>query len=370
MSLKKTWAVVKKESRHILRNPGTFALVTLSPLFILLTFAYSFSVNITNVAVAVVDHDRTSLSREFIAAAFSTGDLRLAYYVESTEDVEELFLGEQAKAALVVPPDFMRDVLARRPTEVQILVDGTDPNTANHCLNQLAGVAMDFAQRHGTGGSESASPIDLRIRTWFNPDFSTVVAFVPAMVAAALGMLGVAVSVALVREREIGTLETLIATPLSRLELIVGKLVPYVFTGMISVVLCALVAVYWFQVPFRGNFLLFLVLSADFLLAALSMGLLFSILFKTQQVALLVTLLIFLFPGFFLSGIFYPLVAMSPIMLMESYALPGTHYVTICRGMFLKGLGLGDLLFPTIVLFIMIVGMIALDVVAFKKRLA
>ncbi|MBU1878552.1 MAG: ABC transporter permease, partial [Chloroflexi bacterium] len=107
MSIRKTWAVVKKETRHILRNPGSFALVTLSPLFILLTFAYSFSVDITNVAVAVVDLDRTSLSREFIAAAFSTADIRLAYYVNSTQDVEDLFLGDQAKAALIIPPGFM-----------------------------------------------------------------------------------------------------------------------------------------------------------------------------------------------------------------------------------------------------------------------
>jgi ABC-2 type transport system permease protein len=211
-------------------------------------------------------------------------------------------------------------------------------------------------------------PVDLRLRTWYNPTLKAIIGFLPALIATVMAMPAVTTTMALTKEKEHGTLEQLIATPIRRSELLVGKLIPYLLSGTLAIVLCIMLAVYWFGSPFQGSFVLYLVLALDFLLATLAIALLLSVFVKTQQAAQLGAFLIFFFPGFFLSGIFYPLVSMKPIMKLEAYMVPTTHFVIIGRGVMLKGQGLEALWPYALALLAMGFSFLALSIFLFKKK--
>ena len=379
MNLLRTWAVVRKEARHILRDRRTAILVTISPVFLLLVMAYTFMVDIENVAVAVMDRDGTSLSRRYVAGLGATGDVVVRFMANDYVDLERWLMTSEAKAAIVIPPGFESALQGGREADIQLLVEGTEPNTANTAMLHVGGytrqfalgMVRDVAARAGIAVDEAAlSPIDLRVRTWYNPTLEIVIGFLPALIAVVLAMPAVTTALALTREKEHGTLEQLIATPIRRSELLIGKLIPYILSGLLGVVLCAAVAVYWFGAPFRGSFVLYLVLSLAFLLASLAIALVMSVFVKSQQAAQLGAMLIFFFPGFFLSGIFFPLISMAPIMKLEAYLVPSTHYVQISRGVFLKGQGLQALWPYAIALLVMGVLFLALAILLFKKKMA
>jgi ABC-2 type transport system permease protein len=379
MNLLRTWAIMRKEARHILRDRRTFFLVAASPVFLLLVMAYTFMVDIDHVAVAVMDRDGSHLSRRYLAGLGGTGDVVVRYVAKDYRQLERWLVTSEAKAGIVVPPGFEADLKAGREASLQVLVEGTEPNTANTAMQHIGGytqqfaldVAAEVARRAGLQVDESLLvPIDLRIRTWYNPTLEAVIGFLPALIAMVMGMPATATTLALTREKEHGTLEQLIVSPIRRSELLVGKLVPYVLSGLLSVVLCAAVAVYWFGSPFRGSFILYLVLSVDFLLATMGIALVLSVFVQSQQAAQIGAVLIFFFPGFFLSGIFYPLFSMEPIMKMEAFMVPTTHFVYISRGIFLKGQAF-DALWPY-ALALMAMGLIflAMAIMLFKKKLA
>jgi ABC-2 type transport system permease protein len=377
MSLLKTWAIFLKELRHILRDPGTFILATVSPVFLLIVFTYSLSVDIQNVSVAMMDMDQTDLSRQYLALLASSGDLLVDHVATSYQDIDWWMERGDVRAAVVVPSSFAADARAGRPTGIQIIVDGTDPNTAGHAITHIVGRTQYFATqvlmtsltRQGVPLSDEPL-IDLRVRTWYNPDFKFVIGIAPALIAVVLSMPAVSVSLTIAREKEKGTLEGLAASPLSRAEIMIGKIVPYVFVGLFTVVLCVLVAVLWFQVPFRGSPPLYLLLAADYLFAMFAIGLLISVLVNTQQVAIIASILIFMFSSFFTSGIFFPISAMGPAMKMEAMMVPATHFVFITRGVFVKGTGLAGVWSYSLALFIMGLLFMGLTVLLFKKKVS
>jgi ABC-2 type transport system permease protein len=376
MDLRRTFSIMRKEMWHILRDRRTFVLVTVSPVFLLVVFAYSMSVEIRNVAIAVLDYDQSALSREYLAGLASTGDIIIRYRPRDYAEMESRIERRQAKAAVVIPAGFEDDLLAGRETSLQVIVDGTDPHTANHTITHISGytqrVALEILskalEREGISPGQ-VSPIQLRMRTWYNPTLKPIIGWVPGLIAIVLGMPAVAATLALTAEKEKGTLEALITTPLRRSELLIGKLIPYVISGLFSAVLCALVGVYWLGTPFRGSPLLYILLSADFFLAALGISLLISVFVPTQQAAMVCAMLIFLFPGFFMSGLFYPIASMSSEMKLESYMMPTTHYLAITRGLFLKGLGISSLWPFAAALLAMGIGVTGVSIVTFKKRL-
>jgi len=377
MNLARTLSIIRKEMWHILRDRRTFLLVTVSPVFLLLVFAYSMSVEIRNVAIAILDYDQTTLSRRYRDGLASTGDILIRYWPEDYAELQIRLERRQAKAALVIPAGFERDLVAGREASLQVIVDGTDPNTANHTITHIGGYTQGLAleilgealERQGVTADQLA-PIDLRMRTWYNPTLKPIIGWVPGLIAIVLGMPAVAATLALTAEKEKGTLEALITTPLRRSELLVGKLIPYVLSGLVSAVLCALVGVYLLGAPFRGSPFLYLLLSADFFLAALSISLVISVFVPSQQAAMVCALLIFLFPGFFMSGLFYPIASMPPEMKMEAYMMPTTHYLTITRGLFLKGLGISSLWPFALALLVMGMVVTGVAILTFKKRLA
>jgi len=370
-------SVLRKEMWHILRDRLSFILVTLSPLLLLFTMGFAFSIDIKNVKVAFLDQDKSPMSRQYLARLRSTEDLYLRYQAENYHQIERWFKSDRIRAAVIIPPGFNDDILAGRTTGLQILIDGTNPSTAEHAIRHIVLPTENFAAqlviaRLAQAGTpvETLAPIDLRLRTWYNPSMKFTVGMIPALVAIVMSMPAMAATLAITREKERGTMEQLIVTPIRRSELLVGKLIPYILTGLVSVLLCVAVAVFVFGVPFKGNLLLYMLLSADFLFASLSIALMLSAVINNQQVAMMASMLIFLFSGFFMSGLLIPLASMGPEVKMESMMLPTTHFVIISRGIFTKGQGLSELWGYAAVLLGMGIVFLFLSVVLFKKKLS
>jgi ABC-2 type transport system permease protein len=379
MNLSKTYAVMVKETRHILRDRWTLAMLLLIPVFLMVAFSYALAVDVREVPITLMDADRSRLSREFVAVLSNSKDLVVGPEAKNYTQVEDWFDRSLIKAVVVIPPDFSEKLNAGRPVDVQVLVDGTDPTTAevaiNHILSrsQVFGgeVAFKVSSRQGGNGSlvSMKEPIDLRVQTWYNPTLNNQKGIVPAMLALVLTLPAIAVMSAIVREKELGTLETVFATPLGRGELLVGKVIPYIFCGLISAVLCAAAAVYVFDTPFRGSLPLYMLLALDFFIHAFSMALLISIFLPSQAAASLVGMLVFLFPGFFLSGIFYPISAFPPAVQHEASFLPTTPFVAVVRGLMIKGHGLETLWPQAILMFGAGVVLTFSSVLLFKKKI-
>jgi ABC-2 type transport system permease protein len=379
MNLSKTYAVMIKETRHILRDRITFLMLLLIPVFLMIAFSYSLAVDVKEVPITLLDGDRSALSREFVAVLSNSKDLVVGAEAENYDQIEDWFNRSLIKAVVIIPPNFSEQVDAGRPVEVQVLVDGTDPTTAqfaiDHIVSRSQAFGYEMARRvlrgQAGGGSLVAmkEPIDLRVQTWYNPTLNYEKGIIPAMLALALSLPAVAVMGAIVRERELGTLESIFATPLSRSELLVGKIVPYIFSSLISALLCAAAAVYIFGAPFRGSLALYVLLSLDYFLHAFSLALLMSIFLPSQAAASLIGLLVFLFPGFFLSGIFYPISAFPPAVQHEASFLPSTPFVAVVRGLMIKGQGLEALWSQALLMFGMGMVLTFLSVLLFKKKI-
>jgi ABC-2 type transport system permease protein len=349
MSLRRWFAVVHKEFRHITRDPRTFFLVTISPAVLLFMLAYVFAFDVTHVVLGVMDLDRSALSRRYVSALTSDGELELRAYVDDYEEAEDALLRGELDAVLVIPPDFEEGAYSGSTTPLQAIVDGADPIVGGGALSSLASRTNAFALGLLLGGGRAPlGALDVRGRAWYNPDLKSLFSMVPGLMAVVLCMPALAVALALAREKEVGSFEALIATPLSRPEYLVGKLVPYVLSGLASVGLAWLVAVSWFRVPFRGDFPRFLLLAVDYLVASMGLSMLIASFAPNQQTTMLTVLMIFFVPSFFLSGLILPVNKENLGTLLASFSLPTTHFIIITRGVFLKGLGLADLWPPAL----------------------
>ncbi|MEW5961705.1 MAG: ABC transporter permease [Chloroflexota bacterium] len=380
MSVKKTWAVLVKEGRHIWRDPSTLILLLLAPVFLMIIMSYALIADIRATPITVMDNSHSAQSRKFLETLANSQDIVVDKVATTYEEAEQDFDRGQTKALVAIPSHFAGQLAAGNPSEIQLIVDGTDPATANHVITHVMGRAQMFGTQLAVktiprtrpeliGYLQAPPGIDLRIRTWYNPDLKNSHGIVPAMIALVMSLPAMVVMNSLVREKEYSTLESIYATPLRRSEFLVGKLLPYVVTGLISVVICALVAVKLFGVPFEGSLPVFVVLSADYLLAAFALGIFLATFVSNQAASSIVALLIFMFPGFFLSGIFYPISSMPDLVKEESQWLPSTQFVAITRGLMVKGQGLNALGYPAIMLLLIFLIMTVLAVFFFKKKL-
>ena len=376
MSFRHIRAVTRKEILHILRDRTTLFLVLFTPTVILFIMAYALTVDIRNVPIAVLDYDRSSVSREFVQQITAGDDLELFTQATSFDEIEDMLMFGNIKAALIIHPDFSKDLLSLRGLPLQIIIDGTEPESGGFAVDHIALRAEEFIndqlanQIQALGFDlDSLQPIELRVRTWYNPSLKPRVDLIPGLISMVLGFPALSVALTLAHEREHGTLEQLLATPISRIELLLGKMIPYILFGLLNVILIPLVAMAWFRIPFNGNFLLYISLSAIFLFAILGLGMIVGVFMRTQAAALALSFLVIFFPGFFLTGIFFPIASMPEIMRMEALALPGTHYAIITRGVFLPGVGL-DVLWPYGVMLLGLgLAFIAVAVLFFRKKL-
>jgi len=376
VSLRHLLAVTRKEILHIFRDRMTLFLVFLAPALLLFIMAYALSVEIQHIPVAVLDYDRSAVSRSFIQQITAGEDLELHSQVNSIHEINNLLMRGEIKAALVIGPSFGRDLQAMRGIPIQIIIDGTEPQSGGFAMEHISRRAEEFinqslsTQIEAMGGSSnSIRPIDLRVRTWYNPGLEPKVDLVPGLLSIVLGFPALSVALTISHEREHGTLEQLMATPISRPELLLGKMIPYILVGMVNAILLPVIAIMAFDIPFNGSFLLYFMLTCIFIFAVLSMGIIIGVFMPTQPAALALSFLLIFFPGFFLTGIFFPIAAMPEIVRMESLALPGTHYAIITRGTFLTGVGL-DVLWPYgVMLFILGWVFVAIAALFFRKKL-
>lgn len=376
MSLHRTLAIMRKEYLHIIRDHRTLFLVTLSPAFLLFTLTYVLTFDIQQVSYAVLDQDRSELSRRYVAGLVSEENVSLAGYVSSYSEVDGWFLRRQASAVVVIPPGFQADWGRRRSATIQVILDGTDPVTAGDALARVRARTQGFIVQEG-GGSLSPSgavlastlPVDVRLRIWYNPGERSLFSLVPGLLGVVLIMPTLSGAVALAREKETGTLEQLLATPMGRAEFWFGKLIPYVISGLLSCVLAIMVATVWFKVPFRGNGLAFGLLTLDFLVATTGLSLLIASFVSSQQAAMIGNFLIFFLPSFFLSGLYQPVPKEFSPSTLASHSLPTTYFVAIARGVFLKGIGLVELWPEALALAVLGSVSLGLGIGLFRKKL-
>jgi ABC-2 type transport system permease protein len=336
MSIRRLLAVVRKEFRHITRDARLLFLVTVAPAFLLLTLSYVFVFDVNRVDLAVRDLDGTSLSRALIASLTDDGDFVIVAHVQRAEEIEALFTRDAADLILVIPHGFADAMLGGGPAEVQCIADGADAVTAGQTIGLLESRVSAFvANRRGYRDGET---IEVSDRSWYNESLKSLVSMVPGMLAVIMCMPALALALALTREKETGSFEGLITTPVRGVEYLAGKSLAYEIGGLVSVVIAWLVARLWFGVPFRGSFPGFLLLAAVYLFASMGISLLVANLVRNQQTAMFLILTVFFVPSFFMAGLLLP-VSEQPVVRAIASALPTTHFITICRGVFLKGLG-------------------------------
>ena len=375
----RTTMIMWKEFIQIRRDPRLLAVVVVLPLVLLLIYGYAINLDVRMLALAVVDDDRSPASRELVAAFVNNEHFALRARPATVAAAGDLLDQGAVGAVLAIPRDFARDLQRDRAATVQLLVDGSDSTTANTAVGyaktilQLAAarVTVDAVRRRGIGRDPATMlVISHRPRAFYNGELRSTNFIIPGLIAVILMMLAALLtSMTVVRERERGTIEALVVTPVRPLELMVGKLVPYVVIAYADVFLVVAASQLVFAVPLRGSLALVLVLSGVFLTAALGIGLLISTIAGTQQVAMTAGLMGTQLPSVLLSGFIFPVRSMPPALQWLTNAIPATHFVQILRSIFLKGAPLAQLWTPT--LFLVAVGalMLMLSARSFRKKL-
>ena len=370
MSLRRLFAISRKEFHHITRDVRTLFLVTIAPALQLFLLAYVFSFDADHFKLLVLDQDRTGLSRRFVADATGDGVFSLVAYVDSYAEIDNRLQTGEAHLALVIPRGAEARVRARQPAPVQVVVDGVDAIAGSQAIGQLQSRTARFAlSLLPPSESRRAGLVDVRDVAWYNPSLKSLNGMVPGLIAVVLSMPTLALSLSLTREKELGSFEGLAATPIRGLEYVVGKMMAYTSLGLLSTLPVVLVATAWFQVPLRGSLLALLAGVACFFAASFGIGLVIASLVRSQQTAMMVVILLFFVPSFFLTGLILPVNTGSPVSLAAATALPTTHFIIICRGVFLKGLGIGDLLPPALALLAIGGANLALGLARFRKRI-
>jgi ABC-2 type transport system permease protein len=371
MSPRRVAAIIRKEILHIVRDPRNLFLVTLSPAMLLFLLSYIFSFEAGQLKLAVLDQDHTPLSRTYTANLTSDQDLILTHTVNSYQDILPLLVSGKINAALIIPPGFADTVFGGQTAQVQAVIDGTDPFLSSQVISALRSRSGVFVAEAGTANAgRTSQPLEIRTQAWYNAGLESQHSMVPGLLAIVLVMPTMAFALTMTREKETGTLEGLIVTPISGFEYIAGKLLAYIAAGLVSAVFCLLVAVLWFRVPFRGNLAAFLLLVANYFLACMGITVLVAGFVRSQQAGMFIVLLVFLVPSFFLAGLITPVNTGSLGSSLASYVLPSTHFVEISRIVFLKGLGLDYVARPALVLLGIGLGSLALGLRFFKKKLA
>ena len=363
MSLYRLWAIIRKEFRHILRDGRLLFLVTVSPAIMLVAFAYLFSFDSAQVRIAVFDRDRSPQSRQLIHAIEQNSDLIFVGEVARDDDLKRQLQAGTIKLGLVIPPGFGEKLMTGQSAEVQVLGDGTDPINTSTQMAALSAQMGEWGEPYRR--VQLAAPIEVRSLVWYNPFVKSSDSMVPGLIAIVLILPGMAVALALTREKELGSFETLATTPVKATEYVLGKLIPYLLFGLVGAGLAVAVAFFWFHVPFRGNFVTLVLALLVYLWAILGLSIFFSSFMSTQSTALRAILLLFLVPSIFLSGLLIP---SDPNARLVAGSLPATHFVVISRGLFLKGLDVRALGFQMFMLIALGAVPTALTILTFRKR--
>jgi ABC-2 type transport system permease protein len=350
MKFQRIKAIAKKEFLHVIRDWRSLIMGLAIPMLLLFMFGYALTLDVDRVPLMLWDQSGTQASREFVSSFTGSRYFALVGSTDNYREIERAIDERRALIALVIPPDFARRLAAGRTARVQALVDGSDSNTATIALGYAEFIVASYSEKvalaglRRTSGATLSPPLDVQPRVWFNADMLSRNAIVPGLIAVIMMVIAALLtSLTIAREWETGTMEQLISTPLTGPELIIGKLVPYFCIGIFDLTLSLLVGRYVFQVPFRGDRPLLLAMSILFLIVALALGMLISIVGKSQFVASQFAMVATLLPAFLLSGFVFPIENMPLILRVFTHIIPARYFVTILRGIYLKGVGLNVL---------------------------
>ncbi|HWR35011.1 MAG TPA: ABC transporter permease [Clostridia bacterium] len=376
MKLQRVLAVSRKEFLHIRRDPRSLAVAIAIPMLMLLLFGYALTLDVDNVPLIVWDQSQTSQSRELVSNFTGSRYFSLLGYADTARDVEAAIDSGEALAGLVIPRDFSQQFEAGRTVQVQVITDATDSNTAVLALG-YAEMATQAFSRQATvqklkraGLTPPRAPLDVRPRVWFNTDLESKNYIIPGLIAVIMMVIAALLtSLTVAREWETGTMEQLIATPIRGVELITGKLLPYFALGMLDVVLAVGMGEVLFHVPLRGSVLLLFSVSAVFLVGVLSLGMLISIAAKKQLLASQTAMVVTFVPSFLLSGFMFSIANMPVPIQVLTHLIPARYFVSIIKGIYLKGVGVQVLAAEIALLGAFAVVMFALANVKFRKRL-
>jgi ABC-2 type transport system permease protein len=362
------WPMLWKEFVQMRRDRLTLAMMLGIPVVQLILFGFAIRTEVRNLPTVVLDESRTSESRALVSAMEQTQSFRITHDVASRDEMRAVIERGDARAAIVVPPDFATDVKRRRTATAQVIVDAADPLASSAAISgaSLGGLVRSQEMARARGGP-SAAPIDVRVRPWYNPALRSAVYIVPGVIGMLLSLtLLLIMSMAIVRERERGTLEQLSVTPIGKTSLMLGKILPFVVVGYVQMTNVLLLGWLLFDVPMRGSVLLLYTVTAAFIVANLGLGMLVSTVTRTQVQAMQAGFF-FLLPSILLSGFMFPREAMPAFARWLGLLLPLTYYLEILRGIMLRGTGIAAIWPETLALVVMATGLVALSVRRFRK---
>lgn len=375
-SRRRVWAVARKEFLHIVRDPRSLGMAIAIPMLLLLLFGYALTLDVEDVPMAVWDQNESQGSRQFISLFEGSPYFSIQSYVRDYHEVERAVDSGKALVALVIPQDFGSRIESGQAAPVQMIVDGSDSNTATIAMGYAEVVARTFSQDvairkiQRLGGQTLQVPLESRPRVWFNADMESKNHIVPGLIAVIMMVIAALLtSLTVAREWERGTMEQLVSTPLKGPELILGKLIPYFAIGMLDVLFAVVMGEFLFRVPLRGSAALLFGTAAIFLAGALSLGMAISIVTKNQLLASQLAMVLTFLPSFLLSGFMYSISNMPGTIQVVTYLIPARYFVGLLKGIYLKGIGLEILGVEAALLTLFGAAMVLLAIVKFKKKL-
>jgi ABC-2 type transport system permease protein len=368
-------SIIRKEFVQILRDPRTLVLVIVMPIMQLFLLGYAATSDVRNIGMAVLDQSQTPQSRALLDAFRAADYFKIEYSVGSQQEYQALIEAGDVRVAMVIPPDYDQRLLEGN-AKVLMVLDGSDASIGATALSTSKLIGQSFAtkilteQAVLTGRAAAITPpLEVRTQVWYNPDLDSAYFMIPGVIGMILSFITtILTATTIVRERERGTIEQLIVTPIRSWELILGKILPYVFLAFVETFEIIIIGHFWFGVPVRGSLTLITITSGLFLMSSLGIGLLASTVANTQQEAML-TVMMYNLPSIFLSGFFFPLEAMPRFLQWVSYAIPLRYYLIVIRALLLKGVGAGAIQNEIIGLTLFGIGIMSFAALRFRKRL-
>jgi len=365
------FAIARKERLQLRRDRRSMILAFVLPVFMLLFFGYAISWDIDDIPLAVLDQDHSRAGRDLVEALTAGELFHVSEYIDHHRDADEPIRTGTARAVLVIPPGFQRDIAAGGPAPVQLLLDGADANTATIALNYADAIVAQHSQAILLQGRRVQPPLQADSRVWYNPTLESRNMIVPSLIAVIMSIIAAMLTaLTIAREWERGTMEQLAATPVHRLEVVLGKLLPYVLIGVLDVTVAAIAGIVVFGVPFRGSVLLLGVMTLLFLAGALGLGLFISAALRSQVLAMQVAMVATYLPALLLSGFLFDIASMPVVLRAVTTIVPARYFVTVTRGIFLKGVGI-EVLWPQALSMVAFAAIgLGLAAAAFRKQIA
>ncbi len=372
------WPIIKKEYLHIARDKRTLLITFALPFVMLLLYGYALTFDINHIPLVIYDLDNKPATRFLIERFTSSGYFTIVGHAKDLEDENRYIISGRARAALNIRDGFSSDIASGKRAQLQLIVDGADANTAIVAIGYMNGIMQEYKTdlllktfaKNGLVSYEKLMPLDVRPRVLYNPELRSMNFLVPGIMSFILMILSaMIISMTVVSEKTRGTMEQLICTSLKPMEIMIGKIMPFIIIGLADVLLCILTSVFIFGVGIKGSLILLFVESLIFIFGTMGLGLLISTMARRQEDALLLASMITFLPSMLLSGFIFPIASMPPVIQVITYFIPARYFIDILRGIFLKGVGIEYLWLDTLLLSAFALMMIVLASKHFKKRL-